>query len=241
MFVSGLTYGAFFGMGAVYAADIGLSVKDISLFMGALVLGGFLFQYPLGWLSDTFGPIKVIFFSCIAGATIAFGAMFNPLEGVLLFFKVAVIGGFAMPLYSLCSVHTNNYLTTTQMVAASGTLVLLNATGATVGAPLTALAMDIFGPQAFYASLGCMLTTMGLFALYRFSQHPEIESEEQGEFVVMVASPMTASLNPDVELADIEAAAGEDADDILSSFEDLVSDLKEAEEAEETTKQQTES
>ena len=67
MFVSGLSFGAFFGMGAVYASDIGLSVKDISLYMGSLISGGFLFQYHIGWLSDTFGPIKVILFSSIAG------------------------------------------------------------------------------------------------------------------------------------------------------------------------------
>lgn len=227
MLVSGLTYGAFFGMGAVYGADIGLSVRDISFFMGALILGGFLFQYPLGWLSDSIGPIKVVMLSCLAGGAVCFGAMLIPGKGIVLYCIAATIGGLAMPLYSLCSVHTNNYLTPTQMVAASGTLVLLCGVGAAIGSPLTAFAMDIFGSEAFYGSLGVMLSGIGFFALWRFFRRPEIDSEEQGEFVVMVASPMTASLNPDIELAEMEAAVEEDVEDIVTSFEDLANDLEE--------------
>ena len=230
MFVSGLSFGAFYGMGAVYASDIGLSVKEISLYMGALILGGFLFQYPLGWLSDTFGPIKVILFSSISGAFVSYGAMYSSPEGVGLYIIAATVGGLVMPLYSLCSLHTNNYLTSTQMVAASGTLVLLSAIGAAIGSPLTAFAMDVFGSEAFYGSIGIMMSVIGGFALWRYPQRNDVEFGEQGDFVVMVASPLTASLNPDVELAEIEAAGEEDAEDIVTSFEELVSDLDSAEE-----------
>jgi len=237
MFVSGLSIGAFFGMGAVYASDIGLSVKDISLYMGSLILGGFLFQYPIGWLSDTFGPIKVILFSSITGALVSYGAMYYDYEGFELYVIAATVGGLVMPLYSLCSVHTNNYLTSTQMVAASGTLVLLSAivaaVVAAVGSPLTAFAMDAFRAEAFYGSIGLMMTVIGGFAVWRYPQRNDVEFEEQGDFVVMVASPLTASLNTDVELDDIEAAGEEDAEDILTSFEELVSDLESAEESDE--------
>jgi len=230
MFISGLAYGAFFGMGAVYAADIGLSVKDISLFMGSLILGGFLFQYPLGWMSDAFDPIRVILLSSMGGAVVSFAAMYYSPEGLLFYLIAAFIGGLAMPLYALCCVHINNYLTPTQMVTASGTLVLLSAAGATMGSPLTAFVMDIFGSEAFYGSIGGMLSVIGGFALWRYPKRAGIDTEEQGDFVVMVASPMTAALNPDVALDEIEVAVEEDAGDIISSFEDLVSDLKTAEE-----------
>jgi MFS family permease len=227
MFVTGMSIGAFFGMGAVYASDIGLSVKEISFFMGTLILGGFLFQYPLGWLSDYFGPNKVIIFSCTGGAVVSFVAMNFTGEGVLFYLIVATVGGLAMPLYSLCCVHTNDYLTPTQMVAASGTLVLLSAVGATVGSPITALAMDIFGPQAFYGSIGVMLSSVAVFAIWRSTQRVEVGAEEQGDFVVMATtSPLTASLNPDIEMEELEVATGEDTEVIQSSFEELVNDLE---------------
>jgi MFS family permease len=227
MFVAGMSIGTFFGMGAVYATNIGLSVKDVSLFMGTLILGGFLFQYPLGWLSDRFGPIKVIIFSCLGGAIVSFVAMEYTGQGLLFYTIVATVGGLTMPLYSLCCVHTNDYLTPTQMVAASGTLVLLSAIGAAVGSPVAAFAMETFGPQAFYGSIGVMLSSVATFAIWRSTQRTDIEIEEQGDFIVMATtSPLTASLNPDVHLAEIEAAADEDAEDIQSSFEELVKELE---------------
>ncbi|MCP4339913.1 MAG: MFS transporter [Desulfobulbaceae bacterium] len=99
MFITGMSIGAFFGMGAVYATNIGLSVKDVSLFMSTLIIGGFLFQYPLGWLSYYFGPRIVILFSCIGGAVISFVAMNFTGEGLLFYTIVATVGGLAMPLY----------------------------------------------------------------------------------------------------------------------------------------------
>lgn len=229
MFVTGMSMGTFFGMGAVYATEVGLSVKDVSFFMGTLIIGGFLFQYPLGWFSDRFGPIKVIIFCCVSGAAVSFVAMNYTGQGIIFYTIVTTVGGLTMPLYSLCCVHTNDYLTPTQMVAASGTLVLLSATGAAIGSPVTAFAMEKLGPQAFYGSLGVMLTSVAVFALWRSTQRTEIEIAEQGDFVVMATtSPLTASLNPDVNLGQIEAAAEEEAGDIQSSFEELVVDLESA-------------
>ncbi|MFT5699041.1 MAG: MFS family permease [Desulforhopalus sp.] len=231
MFVSGMSIGAFLGMGAVYATEIGLSVKDVSFFMSTLILGGFLFQYPLGWLSDYFGPRVVIIISSTGGAIVSFVALYYTGEGLIFYAMVATVGGLAMPLYSLCGVYTNDYLTATQMVAASGTLVLLNAIGASIGSPVTALAMDIFGPQAFYGCIGVMLSSVSVFALWRSMQRAAVDTAEQGDFVVMAAIPLSVSLNPDVDLAEIEAAVDEDAKDIRSSFEDLINDLENPENA----------
>ncbi len=71
------------------------------------------------------------------------------------------------------------------------------------------------------------LSSVAVFAIWRSTQRTEIEIEEQGDFVVMATtSPLTASLNPDVDLPEIEAAADEEAEDIQSSFEELVNDLE---------------
>ncbi|MGW8193110.1 MAG: MFS transporter [Desulforhopalus sp.] len=225
MLVTGMTIGAFFGMGAVYATEIGLSVRDVSFFMGTLIIGGFVFQYPLGWISDFLGRRKVIFFCCIGGAATSFIAMNYHGGGLLLFFLAAAVGGLAMPLYSLCSVHTNDYLTPTQMVAASGTLVLLSATGAAIGSPLTAFVMDVFGTQAFYGSLGTMLAAVAIFTLWRLTQRSEVAIREQGDFVVMATSPLSVSLNPDLELEVLEEAVAEDPETIQSAFDKLIDDL----------------
>ncbi len=223
--VTGMSLGAN-GMGAVYATDIGMSVKDVSFFMGTLIMGGFLFQYPLGWLSDRIGRRKVIVFCCVGGAITSFFAMGFSGEGLALFAIVATVGGLSMPLYSLCTTHTNDYLTPTQMVAASGTLVLLSSAGAAIGSLVTALAMELFSPHAFYGSIGIMLTTVAVFALWRSTQRADVDSEDMGDFVVLAASPLSASLNPDVNQEEIEAAVDENAEVINTSLEELINDLE---------------
>ena len=231
--VTGMSIGTIYGMGAVYATDIGMSVKDVSLFMGTLIMGGFLFQYPLGWLSDRIGRRRVIVFCCVGGAVTSFFAMSYPGEGIALFAIVAAVGGLSMPLYSLCTAHTNDYLTSTQMVAASGTLVLLSSTGAAIGSSVTALAMELFNPHAFYGSIGIMLATVAVFALWRSTQRADVDSKDnRSDFVVLAASPLSASLNPDVNLDEIEAAVDEDAEVIHTSLEELINDLENPDDAE---------
>ena len=226
MFITGMTIGAFFGMGAVYATDIGLSVREISFYMGTLIIGGFVFQYPIGYLSDNIGRRTVIIFCCLGGSAAAFIAMNFTDEGWLFYAIVAAVGGLAMPLYPLCAGHTNDYLTPTQMVAASGTLVFVNASGAAIGSALTAVAMDAFGPHAFYGSLGCMLSSVAVFTLWRATRRKQVVLEEQGEFVVLASTPLSVSLNPDLELNELEAAKDEDAEVIHSSFKVLANDLQ---------------
>ena len=50
--VAGLLVGSFYGMGAVFAREIGFSVPQVSLFMSTVVLGGFSLQWPIGRLVD---------------------------------------------------------------------------------------------------------------------------------------------------------------------------------------------
>ncbi|WP_136795218.1 MULTISPECIES: MFS transporter [Desulfosediminicola] len=230
MLMNGMCYGAIFGMGAVYGTEVGMTAQQVSLFMGALVVGGFVLQYPLGWVSDSVGRSKVIIFASLAGGCASLYAIFLPESGLLQYFLIAVIGGLTMPLYALCGVHTNDYLTPTQMVAASGTLVLLSATGATIGSPLTAFAMDFYGPSAFYASLAVMMLFISIFAAYRSQRRGEVK-DERGKFVVIAPTPLSASLNPEVELDELEAAMAEDGEQIKESFEELVEEMEQSDTA----------
>lgn len=111
-----------------------------------------------------------------------------------------------MSFNALCGVQTNDFLTSTQMVAVGGTLVLLSANGATLGSPLAALAMDLFGLQAFFGSLGVTFVTVALFGLVVFSLRGDARSTERGSFMVMASTMLTAALNLHVELEEIEAA-----------------------------------
>ena len=225
MFASGVCMGAFFGMGAVYTTNLGFSVKDVALFMSSIIIGGFLSQYPLGWISDRYGRRSVILTTCAIGGALALYAAANPDQGIMFFVMALFIGGMIMPLYALCGAHVNDYLSPIQMVAASGTLVLVNAIGATMGSPIAAFAMDIFGPSAFYSTIAVMMGTVVTFTLWRSTRRADHTEEERGDFVVMASTPLSASLNSDIEMDVIEEAASEDREDIQASFEELAIEL----------------
>ena len=65
---AGLGTGALFGMGPIYAQDIGFTQAEIATFMGITVIGGLALQFPVGWLSDRFDRRWVIVGAALAGA-----------------------------------------------------------------------------------------------------------------------------------------------------------------------------
>jgi len=232
LFASGIAMGAIFGVGTVYATSVGLSVKEVSFFMASLIIGGFVMQYPLGWLSDRLGRRKIIVLSCTLGASVSFISSTLPISGWHLYMAIGLVGGFSMPLYSLFIAHTNDYLSPSQMVAASGTMVLANGLGASLGSPITAFVMDAVGPHGFFQTNGVALSLICLFALWRSTQREAMAHEDLGDFVPMAPSPLSAAINPELELDEIEAATEVDREAVDESFEELVEDLSSPDETE---------
>jgi MFS family permease len=146
-----------------------------------------------------------------------------------LYLGVALVGGFSTPLYALCIAHTNDYLTPSQMVAASSTLVLAVSIGSSPGAPVTAFAMESLGQHWFFNTIGAAMAVLFLFGLWRTTQRAAVDSDEAGDFVIMAPTPMSAALNPDFELEEIVTASEIDREEIQESFEELVQDLESSE------------
>lgn len=229
MFASGVCMGAFFGMGAVFTTNLGFSVKEVSFFMSAVILGGFLSQYPLGWLSDQIGRRQIILGTCAIGAVLSTYAAFSADIGLMFFIWALLIGGMIMPLYALCSAHVNDYLTPQQMVAASGTLVLINAIGATIGSPIAATGMKYFGSVAFYLTMACMMTSVVVYTLWRTTQRSDVGEIEPSDFVVMAPTPLSAALNLDIEEEVREEAYHQAPEEVQASFEELTQELAQTE------------
>jgi len=124
MFAVGLVTATFFALGPVYAQRIGLSIRDTSYFMTAAVLGTVLLQGPIGILSDRFDRRLVLMLVTLltaASAMICIPAERVSLEFLLL--AIALFGGLAFPLYSVCIAYINDHLDPKQMIAASGAIV----------------------------------------------------------------------------------------------------------------------
>ena len=189
---TGLAHGVLFGMGAVYAGRIGLSVAQISLFMGVAITGGILFQWPIGRLSDRYDRRRVITVITFLAAIFAVAAM--PAAATsheLLLVLTFLFGGMTLPMYSLCLAHTNDHLEPKQMVAASGTLVLLGGIGASFGPATAAGLMALLGPEGFFLTAAAVHALIGVFALYRMSRRAAMPLDEQGTAVPVASAALS--------------------------------------------------
>lgn len=184
-FVNGILMGGSVSMGAVYAGLLGFSVPEISLFMMMLLIGGGIFQWPIGRLSDRYDRRKVLTGVTFTAAGIAICANLVDSSLIGLVTAAFLLGGMMFPMYSLALAYANDHLATEQMVAASGTLVLIGGFGAFVGPTFVAASMDLFGPRGFFWSLAAAHAWLGIFILYRMTQRPALPAEEQGSYVAM--------------------------------------------------------
>ena len=67
-FLCGVTTGAFFTLGPVFAQQRGLDTREIAIFMASGTLGGFAMALPLGLLSDRFDRRLIIIGAAITAA-----------------------------------------------------------------------------------------------------------------------------------------------------------------------------
>ncbi len=215
-FFVGLTNGAFGGLGAVFATEIGLSVSAVALFMSAAYLGGALAQMPLGRLSDRIDRRRVIILGCLLAALtgslllalgqVRSGATWPPLGPWLASLStpmviglVVIYGSCIYPLYGLCVAHANDYVPREEFVEASSGLLLTWAIGATIGPLAAALVEDLVGPGGLFGYSIVLQLGFILVVLHRMSQRTARPPSERPDFVQANpsrSSPASLSLDP---------------------------------------------
>ena len=205
---AGVLSGSFYGMGAIYAQAVHLSVFQVSLFMGMAVVGGLLFQWPIGRASDRFDRRTVMLVVLIATTAlfvVNYSLSIAGLQGkaadwILIGLPLLFGGGMAV-IYPLAIAHAFDYVAKERMVAASSGLLLAWAIGATAGPLMASLLMGQFGPQALFAYMAVMTGAISLFTHWRMTRRAALPSRDQATFVpVTTTSSVAATLDPRSEL-----------------------------------------
>jgi len=209
IFLLGGVFGATFGMSAVYATAIGLSIKQIAIFTSSIYIGGMLLQYPIGWVSDRMDRRILILVVSLSGAVGSFMMLFFTGNFTALLVVGFIVGGTSNPLYSLYLAYTNDFLAPEDMAAASGGLIFVNGIGAIAGPLIVGWLMTEFAPSGFFIYIGTMMTLMGLYAIYRMSQRaaPSVDDTLAYTPVGPSASPVAVEVAQEIA---IEAALEEE-------------------------------
>lgn len=197
LFLLGGVFAAQFGMSAVYAAQAGLGLARISMFISAFYVGALILQYPLGWISDRMDRRKLIALVAAFGGAAAILAIVAGDVFEILLFSAFVVGGCSNPLYSLLIAYTNDFLESDDMAAASAGLLFINGLGAIAGPLIIGWTMGFVGPWGFWLLVAFLLCGLTLYALYRMTQRPAPSVEDTGLYTPL--SPTTTPVA--VELA----------------------------------------
>lgn len=208
MFLLGGVFSAQFGMAAVWGTQAGLSIREISIFIAGIYIGGMVFQYPIGWLSDRIDRRKVILGVTVVGAV---GLMIPVLWDVPFWVLcgVGALGGaVSNPLYSLLLAYVNDYLDRTDMAAASAGLLFINGLGAISGPVITGWMMATVGPSGFFLFMALLFFALAVYALFRMTRRKR-SADATSSFTAMSPSGTGIVLSVAMSEADGEGPQGD--------------------------------
>ncbi|WP_368183741.1 MFS transporter [Aestuariibius sp. HNIBRBA575] len=200
MILLGGVFAAQFGMSAIYATRIGLSVAQLSIFVSAIYMGALVAQYPIGWMSDRMDRRMLIIVVAALGAGSAIIGMFSSASFTWLLISAAMLGGTSNPLYSLLIAYANDFLEHEDMAAASAGFVFVNGVGAIMGPILIGWIMDIYGPNGYWTFIAVLMALLAVYGLYRTSQRPSVSPENTVPYspVSVNASPLAVEVAQEV-------------------------------------------
>lgn len=202
MFLLGGVFSAQFGMASVWGGQAGLTIRQISIFVAFIYVGGLVLQYPIGWFSDRMDRRKLVLgLSAVGAVMLMLPVVWNLLPFTSTPFAVLVMvgaigGGISNPLYSLLLAYVNDYLDSSDMAAASAGLLFINGLGAITGPLITGWLMAAIGPDGFFMFMAVLFAALAAYTAWRMFRRRETPEPHFGY------TPIT----PAVSVIGVEAA-----------------------------------
>ncbi|MHA7774766.1 MFS transporter [Roseibium sp. M-1] len=200
-FLNGISQGALYIGLALYGTAVGLDPGAVGALVGACTIGSVAAQFPIGRLSDRIDR-RLVILGC-AGLALPLCLALTYLTrtdapSLIVIAGVAGLGGLVLPIYSLCVAHANDHLRPSQIVAASGTLVLVFNGGIVLGPALSAFALQIFGPTGIFLFVGFVQALTVLATLYRLWRgHERPDTTGTAMPLPQAATPYATHLTPE--------------------------------------------
>lgn len=209
---AGMTLGAFWGLGAVYATRIGLDVTGVALLMSTTILGGAALQWPIGHLSDGADRRTAMVIVCLMGAGAA-AAMMLPAagSGLPLYALCFAFGGLAFAIYPICMAHLLDHLPPEDTLSAGSSLLLLNGVGSAIGPAVAGVAMTRYGAPALPAFYAATLLLVALVAGARRLLHHRDNAHPSAFHAMLRTTPTAIELLPEVDAGAAGDAESTDA------------------------------
>ena len=219
MLCTGFIYSAVLTLASVYAANMNLTIYEISILLTLIVAAGAIFQWPIGYISDRMDRRKVIIASGILAiifcilAILFSGTSFSnaftqnltkfnyfstTLEKTKLFLSITLMAGMTLTFFPIILAYVNDNITKEKFVAAGSGLNIVFGVGAIFGPILCSITMQLLGANGFFVYIILFLTLMVIFGLYRITRS-EYEENPDSSFTPLPKdiTPLGIELDPD--------------------------------------------
>ncbi len=208
---SGLITGSFWALAPLYANDSGFSTFEMANFMSAVVLGGALFQIPLGRFSDKFDRRLILIFIALAGAIISFSTFVTSFQGYYPGTISTVLGflwgAFGMTMYAICLAHANDNADSCDFVDIGSAMLITYGLSSAIGAPIASTFMSLLGHQFLFVFMGISFILFCLILIVRRQSHelPAMtEDNEEFHVIAGMTTPEIYNLDPRAEDSGID-------------------------------------
>ena len=176
-----------------------------------MVLGGLIFQVPIGVLADRYDR-RFVMSSALMAVGIAWGTLAAFIASGLPFVALLIMGmafgGAMSSVYPLCVAQTFDRLERRYYVAASGRLLMVYSIGATVGPLLASALMAMYGPSSFFLFEATVAVLYAVFVFVYASRRPSVPVGQREKYVPLPdVSPVVMGLDPRTDL-DAEEGRG---------------------------------
>ena len=219
MLCTGFIYSAVLTLASVYAANMNLTIYEISILLTLIVASGAIFQWPIGYISDRVDRRKVIVVSgllaiifCIlailfSGTSFSnaftqnltkFNYFSTTLEKTKLFLSITLMAGMTLTFFPIILAYVNDNITKDKFVAAGSGLNIIFGVGAIFGPILCSITMQLLGANGFFVYIILFLTLMVIFGVYRITRS-EYEDNPDSSFTPLPKdiTPLGIELDPD--------------------------------------------
>jgi len=171
---AGLTNSSLNSMGPIFAASVGLSVREISIFMASILLGGMVLQFPIGRLSDQFDRRTILTLAALLTAAASGGIIWAANEPLVIgiFVIGMVYGGVCYTIYPMSSAQVNDVADKDRLVQVSAGLLMAYGIGASTGPIIASQVMGRLGPDGLFYFISACTCFLALFSVLRIIQRP---------------------------------------------------------------------
>jgi MFS family permease len=205
--LTGMAHGTIFGLGAIYASQVLVDLNSIAWFMACFLIGSLISNWPVGYLSDRIGRRTIMAGLSIISIACCLLAIVTPKDSITFYLVILALGGAAMPMYSICIAYANDRLQPHQIVAASGSLVMVSGIGLMTGPIAVAFLMDYFDLEFYFWGIAMVFSLILLFTLLRINLREAVALEDQSTLVAGPIGTPIAEFNAPDSIEYAEAVA----------------------------------